>query len=134
MVKHGRASQLFICFLVAIFMLAVVIPGQAEASTEEEKLEELRELIRDLPDRDNVTEEDKPAIKEALAMRDRLMDEYGITEYDICVLGAKLAKLEGKVDNEDEALPPTGGATTPLMMGLLSFFAGVAILIPRKRQ
>jgi len=133
MIKRGRVFQLFICILAAFFVFAMVAPGQAEASTEvERELEELREKIRALPDRDEVTEEDKPAIKEAVRMRDRLMADYGITEYDICPLAAKLGALEREVDVEE--LPPTGGIATPVVVGLLSILAGIGILIPGKRE
>jgi len=136
MVRHCRARQVLIGILVVVFMLAVMAPGQAEASTAKERaLEELREAIRALPDRDNVTAADHPAIKEAIRMRDRAMAEYGITEYEICVLSAKLGALEGKVDVDDVApLPPTGGTPTLLLMGLLSIISGVGLLLPRKRD
>jgi len=134
MIKRGRVFQMFICMLAAFFIFAMVAPGQAEAATEKEReIEELREKIDALPDRrDDVTEEDKPAIKEAVEMRDRLMAEYGITEYDICPRAARLAKLEREVDVEE--LPPTGGVATPVVIGLISILAGAGLLIPAKRE
>jgi len=136
MIKRGRVFQLFICILTAVFVLAMVAPGQAEAATEKEReIEELREKIDALPDRAAVTADDKPAIEDAIRMRDRLMAEYGITEYDICPKAAKLAALEGKVDVDDvEALPPTGGVATPVAIGLISILAGAGLLIPAKRE
>ena len=137
MIKRGKFFQLFICILAAVFVFAMVAPGQAEASTEvERELEELREKIRALPDRDDVTAADHSAIEEAIIMRDRLMAEHEITEYDICVLSAKLGALEGKVDVDDvdEPLPPTGGIATPLVVGLLSILGGIGLLIPKRRE
>ena len=139
MIQRGKFFQLFICILAAVFVFAMVAPGQAEASTEAEReLEELREKIRALPARDEVTEEDMPAIIEAVEMRNRLMAEYGITEYDICPLAARLAALEREVDVEEvdevEELPPTGGIATPLVVGLLSILGGIGLLIPKRRE
>ena len=139
MIKRGRIFQFIICLLAAFFVITIVAPGQAGASTEvEREIEELREKIGALPDRTDVTADDRPAIKEAIKMRDRLIAEYGITEYDICPKAARLAALEGKVDldeeDEVEPLPPTGGVFTPIMIGLLSTLSGIGLLIPGKRE
>ena len=136
MIKRINILKLFVCIVSVFFVLGMVAPGQAAASAEEERaLDELREAIEALPDRDNVTEADKPAIKEAIRMRDQAMADYGITEYDICALSAKLGGLEGKVDvDEVDALPPTGGVSTSVMIGLLSLFGGIGLLRPRRRQ
>ncbi len=135
MIKGSNIFKFVICIVAVFFVLGMVAPGQAGASTEEERLEELRAAIEALPARGNVTEADKPAIKEAIEMRDQAMVDYGISEYDICALSAKLGGLEGEVDvDEVEALPPTGGASTPVIIGLLSVFAGLGVLLPGRRQ
>jgi LPXTG-motif cell wall-anchored protein len=66
-------------------------------------------------------------------MAEKAMADYGITEYDICVLSAHLGAAVGKLGVK-VALPSTGGLTVIVPLGLLSLLAGVAIIVPRKRK
>lgn len=121
--------------LTVFFVLAIVTPAVAQsASSKEAALEEIRAAIRAIPEYDSITEADRPAIEKAQRMAEKAMADYGITEYDICVLSAKLAAAVGKLGVKTAALPSTGGLTAIVPLGLLSLLAGVAILVPLKRK
>jgi len=125
---------MLVIILAVFFLLAIVTPAAAQAaSSKEAALEELRSAIRAIPEYDKITEADRPAIEKAQRLAEKAMADYGITEYDICVLSAKLGAAVGKIGVKI-ALPSTGGLTVIVPLGLLSLLAGVAIIAPRKRK
>ena len=130
-----RKLYLMMVIILAVFLvLAIVTPAAAQAaSSKEAALEELRAAIRAIPDYWLITEADRPAIEKAQRLAERAMRDYGVTEYDICTLSAKLGAAVGKLGVKI-ALPSTGGFTAMVPIGLLSLLAGVAIIVPRKRQ
>ena len=136
MKKLNRVCLFLIIFLVVFFAVGALNPQAAEALTDREKaIEEVRAAIRALPDYDKLTSADRDAVLKARDLFNKAAAEYGVTEYDICVLSAKLAAALSKVGaGAPVALPPTGGLSMFVPLGLLSLLAGAAILMPRKRQ
>ena len=133
MINVKRLYLVLIFILAVFFVLAIVTPAAAQAaSSKEAALEELRAAIRAIPEYANITEANRPAIVKAQTLKEKAMRDYGITEYDICTLSAKLGAAVGKLGVEI-ALPSTGGLTL-VPLGLLSLLAGVAIIVPRKRK
>jgi LPXTG-motif cell wall-anchored protein len=133
-IKVKRLYLMLVIILAVFFVLAIVTPAAAQAaSSKEAALEELREAIRAIPAYDKITEADRPAVEKAQAMAEKGMRDYGITEYDICVLSAKLGAAVGKLGVKI-ALPSTGGLSVFVPLGLLSLLSGVAIIAPRKRK
>ncbi len=134
MINVKRLYLMLVFILAVFFVLAIVTPAAAQAaSSKEAALEELRAAIRAIPEYALITEADRPAIVKAQTLAEKAMRDYGITEYDICVLSAKLGAAVGKLGVEI-ALPSTGGLTALVPFGLLSLLAGVAIIVPRKRK
>ena len=136
MKKLNRVCLVVIILLVAFFVVGVLNPQAAEALTDKEKaIEEVRAAIRALPDYDKLTAADRDAVLKARDLFNKAAAQYGVTEYDICVLSAKLAAAVSKVGaGAPLPLPPTGGLSMIIPLGLLSLLAGAAILMPRKRQ
>jgi hypothetical protein len=134
--KLNRVCLFLIIVLVAFFAVGVLNPQAAEALTDKEKaIEEVRAAISALPDYDKLTAADRDAVLRARSLFDQAAAQYGVTEYDICVLSAKLAAALSKVGaGAPLPLPPTGGMSVIVPLGLLSLLAGTAILMPRKRQ
>ncbi len=134
MINVKRLYLMLVMILAVFFVLAIVTPAAAQAaSAKEAALEELRAAIRAIPKYEFVTEADRPAVEKAQRMAEKAMADYGITEYDICVLSAHLAAAVSKLGVKI-ALPSTGGLTVIAPLGLLSLLAGVAIIVPRKRK
>jgi predicted membrane-bound mannosyltransferase len=132
-IKFKRIYLLLIVVLAVLFVMGIVTPVAAQESTARERtLEEIRAAIRAIPEYDKITEADRPAIEKAQRLVEKGMANYGITEYDICTLSAKLGAAISKVGLR--ALPPTGGLFLVIPIGLLSVFAGAALLMTRKRK
>jgi hypothetical protein len=133
-IKVKRLYLMLVIILAVFFVLAIVTPAAAQAaSSKEAALEEIRAAIRAIPKYDYVTEADRPAVEKAQRLVEKAMRDYGITEYDICVLSAHLANAVGKLGVK-VALPLTGGLSVMVPLGLLSLLSGLAIIAPRKRK
>jgi hypothetical protein len=133
-IKVKRLYLMLVIILAVFFVLAIVTPAAAQAaSSKEAALEEIRAAIRAIPKYDYVTEADRPAVEKAQRLVEKAMRDYGITEYDICVLSAHLAAAVSKLGVK-VALPLTGGLSVMVPLGLLSLLSGLAIIAPRKRK
>ncbi len=98
MIKVKKLHLILIVILAVFFVLAIVTPVAAQtASSKEAALEEIRAAIRAIPKYDYITEADRPAVEKAQRMVEKAMADYGITEYDICVLSAHLAAAVSKL-------------------------------------
>ena len=139
MKKTNKISLVIVVLLLVSFTVVALTAQTAGATTEKERaIEEVRNAIRALPDRKDLTAADKPAVEEALRLAHEVMTRYDLTEYDICVLSAKLAaaasKVGARVDDVDETLPRTGGTMPLIPAGLFSVFTGVALLATTRRK
>jgi hypothetical protein len=115
-IKVKRLYLMLVIILAVFFVLAIVTPAAAQAaSSKEAALEEIRAAIRAIPKYDYVTEADRPAVEKAQRLVEKAMRDYGITEYDICVLSAHLAAAVSKLGVK-VALPSTGGFDLPLLL------------------
>lgn len=136
MKKLNQVCLLVMIVLVAFFTVGILNPQAAEALTAKEKaIEDVRAAIRALPDYENLTVADRDAVLKAQRLFEQAVAQYGVTEYDICVLSAKLGAAVAKVNAMAPVpLPPTGGLSLLVSLGLLSFLAGTAILLPLRSQ
>jgi hypothetical protein len=134
--KLNRVCLFVMIILMAFFAVVIMNPQAAEALTAKEKaIEDVRDAIRALPDYEYITAADRDAVLKAQRLFEQAVAKYGVTEYDICVLSAKLGAAVAKVNAMAPVpLPPTGGLSPLIPLGLLSLMAGTAILLPRRRQ
>ncbi len=135
MIKTKKVYLVLVLVLAVFFVLGFVTPVAAqELSEREQSLEELRTMLRALPEVYDATEADRPAIQRANKSVADWMAKYNGTTTEICALAGKLEALNQRLGVLGVALPATGGFFPITAMGLLSIFAGAALLIPRKRR
>lgn len=143
MIKVKRICLLLVVVLAVFFMFGIAVPSAVEASTErEEEIEKVRAAIRALPSPIDITEADRPAVLEAQRLANEVIAKYNMRAIELCTLSGKLNSaldklgLErlGTADAAPVALPETGGFSSMVPMGLLSVFAGTALLISYKRS
>jgi hypothetical protein len=139
-VKRLRSKVSLILIVILVVALAIALfPLSASAAghtAEEAAIERVREAIRALPEASTITGDYRAAVIEARRLMDATMAQYGLTEYDICILSAKLAVIEARLGTRTPAapveLPPTGGSAL-IPLGLAAMLAGAAILKPRNK-
>lgn len=129
--------MMLLALAVAFFFVLAVLPGEVEASTARERaIQEVQDAIRALPEVEDLTEADRPAVEAVLRMAERAMAQYDVTYYDFCTLSVKLSRAESKVGlrGEGARLPTTGGMAAAIPLGLASLVAGAVLLWPGKRR
>lgn len=130
-----KVCLLLVIVLTVLFILGIANPVAAqELSEKERELEIVRAAIRALPDAFSVTDADRPAVLEANRLATNWLNKYNESRLEICTLSGKLLAVMELVGGVGDALPETGGTAPPLSAGLLSLFAGLALLIPRKKN
>ncbi len=137
MKKCAKLSLMIAVFLVTMLVFALVVSAGAEAATaKDQALEEVRAAIKALPPHDKLTEADRPAVLEARRLADRVMAQYGLSEYDICALAARLAAAESAAGLGFKvlALPRTGGGLAVIPVASLAVLSGLALLAINRRR
>ena len=133
MIKTKKVYLVLVFVLAVFFVLGFVTPVAAQGLSErEQSLEELRTILRALPEVYEATEADRPAIQRANKLVADWIAKYNGTTTEICALAGKLEALNERLGVL--ALPATGGFFPIAAMGLLSIFAGAVFLMPRKRR
>jgi len=135
--KCAKLNLMITVFLITMLVFALVVSAGAEAATAKDRaLEEVRAAIKALPPHDKLTEADRPAVLEARRLADRVMAQYGLSEYDICALAARLAAAESAVGLGFKALalPPTGGGMAVAPFASLVVLSGLAMLVVERRR
>jgi hypothetical protein len=133
--KVKKICVLLVIVLTVLFILGIANPVAAQELTEKDReLEIVRAAIRALPDAFSVTDADRPAVLEANRLATAWLVKYNVSRLEICTLSGKLMAVMELVGGVGDALPPTGGSAAPLSAGLLSLFAGLALLVPRKKS
>jgi hypothetical protein len=133
-VKSKVSLMLIVILVVALAIALFPLSASAAGHTAEEAaIERVREAIRALPEADVISGEYREAVIAARRMMNEAIAQYGLTEYDFCVLSAKLGVIEARLGvTAPVELPPTGGSAL-IPLGLAAMLAGAAILKPRKK-
>ncbi len=131
----GYGLQVFVVIAICLSLVALnAQPAYANGDAEKQAaIERAHEAIDALPDFPDITAEHRPKVEEARRLVDAAY-EAGATRLDLCIKVVELEMIEEKLDKfvdeeEDVALPPTGGFAIPLgfVAGLILTGSGVAL-------
>jgi len=131
----GYGLQVFVVIAICLSLVALnAQPAYANGDAEKQAaIERAHEAIDALPDFPDITAEHRPQVEEARRLVDAAY-EAGATRLDLCIKVVELEMIEEKLDKfvdeeEDVALPPTGGFAIPLgfAAGLILTGSGVAL-------
>jgi len=131
----GYGLQVFVVIAICLSLVALnAQPAYANGDAEKQAaIERAHEAIDALPDFPDITAEHRPKVEEARRLVDAAY-EAGATRLDLCIKVVELEMIEEKLDKfvdeeEDVALPPTGGFAIPLgfAAGLILTGSGVAL-------
>ena len=138
-IRYGMQATFVLTICLALIALSAQ-PAEANDNAEKQAaIERAHEAIDALPDFPDIGAEHRPQVEEARRLVDAAY-EAGATRVDMCVRGARLRMIEDKLDKfvdeeEDEvALPPTGGFAAPLVLGLLLTGSGVLLAKHSREQ